>query len=298
MARSCACDRWFSRAASDIGFHALPHIVQLLWFRLAAAALGAEEKGHIRFPCSVAMAVTGMLNRSGTEAASDLAALVDLGWVQLDADGRGLWMRGAKAGAARAEAARINGQRGGRRRKDDTPETYLARRQGHLPLPIAGGRLETQETETEPSAESSRAAAKPIAIEEKQAAAAREKTDFVALGAELADILGLDPARGGHSYGLVKGWLDAGIPADLIRDVARQRAEKARASGMQIRGFLYLRDAVPEAHARAQARTASTDRISDWDRYEAEVMRQWEANGRHGTPMSIDDWRATQRAVA
>ena len=288
MARSCACDRWLTRAASDIGFHALPPLAQLLWFRLLAAAIGAEEKGHLRFPCPVSAAVSRLLNRSETEAAEDIAALVDLGWIDLDDDGRGLWMQGAKAASGRVEAAKVNGLRGGRPRKGETPEAARERRQGSLMLPMVGGAGETHETKPEPNGESLRAAAKPIAIEAKQAAV-RETAEWVSLGQEIAELIGLDPARDRYSALPVKGWMDAGASADLIRDVVRTRVASA---STPIRAIGYFRNAVMEALERA----VPPEPVEP-DGY-AEVIREWERNGRHGVPMSPADWRASRQAAA
>lgn len=287
MARSCACDRWLTRAASDIGFHALPPLAQLLWFRLLAAAISAEEAGHLRFPCLVADAVSRLLNRTVTEAETDLAALADLGWIEADADGRGLWMVGAKARNARAEAARLNGLRGGAPRKGEGKEAYRERRQGNLMLPMAGGAGETQETQAEPNGESSRTAAKPIAIEAKQAAV-RETAEWVSLGEWIADQIGLDPANGKHSYQPVKGWMDAGASAELIREVVQ--AKVARASG-KIRAIGYFRDAVMEA----MQRDAPPAPLEDSGYHQA--CREWQRNGAQGAPPTLEAWRARQAAA-
>ncbi|MBW6399996.1 hypothetical protein KPL78_19200 [Roseomonas sp. HJA6] len=297
MARACLCDRWLNRAAGDMGFRALPLLARMLWFEILAASTLAPEKGVLRFPCSVSDAVSRLVNRTETDVETDLAALADLGWLDLDEDGRSVALPGVKAASARTEAARTNGLRGGRPRKGETRETARERRQGTLMLPMAGGAAETQETETEPRPESSRAAAKPIAIEKKEAADAREETDWVALGAELFVLAGLDPARGHHSALPVKGWLEAGAPPDLIREVVRTVAARPRRDGKPIGNLMYFGRAVMEALDTARARPEPAA-PSDWDLYQAEVMRDWESNGRHGVPMSIDDWRATRRAVA
>jgi len=294
MARSCLCDRWLTRAAADMGFRALPALARLLWFDLLAAAMVAADKGRLRFPCSVSAAVSRLVNRSETDVETDLAALVELGWLDLDDDGRGVALPGVQAASARVEAARSNGLRGGRPRKGETREDARDRRQGALMLPLAGGGAETQETETEPSGESSRAAAKPIAIEAKQAADAREETDWVAIGAELADIAGLDPARGHHSALPVKGWMEAGASADLIRDVVRRVSARPRRDGRPIGSLMFFSRAVMEEVARAAPPPPPVERSTSG--YE-HAFRLWRENGAHGAPPSLAEWRA-QQAVA
>jgi hypothetical protein len=289
MARSCACDRWLTRAAADMGFRALPALARLLWFDILAAATVATEKGHLRFPCSVSDAVSRLVSRSETDVESDIAALVELGWLDLDADGRGVALPGVQAAAARVEAARHNGLRGGRPRKGDTPESYRERRQGTLMLPIQGGPAETQGTETEPNPESSRTAAKPIAIEAKQAAV-REGDDWVSLGREIAETIGLDPAKGHHSALPVKGWMDAGASADLIREVVRTKVAKAASP---IRTIAYFRDAVMEALARPAPSLGTGGRTDDERAIEA-----WQRNGCQGMPMTGAQWRASQQSAA
>lgn len=294
MARTCLCDRWLTRAAADMGFRALPALARLLWFDLLAAAMVAADKGRMRFPCSVSNAVSRLVSRPETEVETDLAALVELGWLELDEDGRGVALPGVQAASARVEAARSNGLRGGRPRKGETREAARDRRQGALMLPLNGGAAETQETETEPTGESSRAAAKPIAIEAKQAADAREETDWVALGAELADLAGLDAARGHHSALPVKGWLAAGASPDLIRDVVRRVAARPRRDGKPIGSLQFFHRAVMEEADRA-APPAMPAQVGTTG-YEA-ACRRWRENGAHGAPPSLAEWRASQAAA-
>jgi hypothetical protein len=294
MARSCACDRLLSRAAGDFGFRALPMLARMLWFELLAAATAAPEKGHIRFLGSVSESVSRLVNRTETDVSADLDALATLGWLDRDDDGRGVWMPGMRSAVARVEAARANGLRGGRPRKGETTEAARERRQGALMLPLQGGHRETQETETEPSGESSRAAAKPIATEE-EAAAAREAPPWVSLAQDLAGIAGLDPARGGWNALPVKGWVEAGVAADVIVETVRAVAARPRAK--PIGSLMFFHKAVMEAHDRARPRDG-LPAAEAMDDYDTEVLRPWQANGCHGVPMRRSDWIATRRASA
>lgn len=290
MSRSCACDRWLTRAAADLGFQALPPMAQLLFFRLLAAASGAEDRGHLRFPCSVSAAVSRLLNRTETETGADLAALADLGWVDLDEDGRGVWMRGAKAASARAEAAQVNGLRGGRPRKGEGREAYRERRQGEMMLALKGGVAETQETEAEPRGESSRVAARLKEDTGKEAAAAREAPEWVSVGMRLAEAAGLDPARGGHNLLPVKGWMDAGASADMLLEIVRRCAARPGYGG--VRSLQYFHQAVMDA-LRDSAPPAPPPQPSG---YEA-ALRAWRDNGCQGVPPTLADWRASQAAA-
>lgn len=291
MARTCLCDRWLTRAAADMGFRALPALARLLWFDILAAAMVAAEKGRLRFPCPVSDAVSRLVSRSETDIETDLAALVDLGWLDLDDDGRGVSLPGVQAATARVEAARSNGLRGGRPRKGETREAARDRRQGTMMLPIAGGTSETHGTETEPNGESSRAAAKPIAIEAKQAADAREETNWVALGMELGEIAGLDAARGRWTCQDVQGWLAAGATPDMIRDVVRTVAARPRRDGRPIGSLKFFDAAVRDAIDRAAPPPPPAARPTSG--YEA-AFRRWKESGAQGAPPRLAEWQASQ----
>lgn len=289
MPRSCICDRWLTRAASDLGFQTLPAAAQLLFFRLLASAAGAEERGRVRFPVPVSVAVSRILNRTETEAETDLAALVDLGWIEVEPDGRSLWLAGAKAQAGRVEAAQINGLRGGRPRKHETPEQARLRRQGSLMLPMAGGAEKPTETEPEPGGESSRAAAASSSTV-KQAAAAGAREGWVALAHRCAELAGLDPARGGWNALPVKGWVDAGVPEDVILETVRTIAARPRSA--PIGSLMFFHRAVMEAHR--QAAPPVRDPVASG--YE-QALRDWQRNGAQGIPPSRAEWQARMAAA-
>jgi hypothetical protein len=289
MARSCLCQRWLTRAAADLGFQALPAAAQLLFFRLLASASNAEERGLVRFPVPVSVAVSRILNRSETEAETDLAMLVELGWVEMEPDGRSLWIAGAKGQAGRSKAAQVNGLRGGRPRKDETPEQARQRRQGSLMLPIAGGPEKPTETEREPNGESSRAAAASSSAVKEAAAAAGARASWVSLAERCAQIAGIDPARGGWNALPVKGWVDAGVPEDVILETVRTVSARPRAK--PIGSLMFFHQAVMEA----KACTPVPGRPSVVDGYR-EALREWQHSGAQGVPPSLAEWQAEHAA--
>jgi hypothetical protein len=290
MPRSCICDRWLTRAAADLGFQALPAAAQLLFFRLLASAAGAEERGRVRFPVPVSIAVSRILNRTETEAETDIAALVDLGWIEIDTDGRSVWMAGAKAQAGRVEAAQINGLRGGRPRKGETPEQARARKQGSLMLPMAGGAEKPTETEREPGVESSRAAAASSSTVQ-EAAAAGARDGWVSLAQRCAEIAGIDPARGGWNALPVKGWVDAGVPEDVILETVRTVAARPRRS--PIGSLMFFHQAVMQAHQAAPAPAGKPSMVDGYQK----ALREWQANGAQGVPPSLAEWQAGRVAA-
>lgn len=292
MGRRCHCDKLFRQLEEDVRLRTLPMAAQMLWLRLMRlAATTPGFDGVLRFGSEFGFLVSVSLAVScaETEVETALGALQRRGLVERTEDGEGLRLPDAEAAATRSEAARINGLRGGRPRKGEGAEAYRARRQGTLMLPIAGGAGETQETQIEPIPESSRAAAKPIAIEAKQAEA-RETPEWVSLGLELCTLAKLDPARGHHTVLPVKGWIDAGASPDMLRQLIRERAARP---GYSAKSLNWFHQAVCEAIKRGTP--AAPIETSG---YEREVMAVWERNGRHGIPMSAAEWRASKQSAA
>jgi hypothetical protein len=131
----------------------------------------------------------------------------------------------------RAASARENGGIGGRPRRGETADQARERRlrQRELPLmsSLEGGVGKTHETQPETRAENPprvrAATASSFASEESKQAAG----GFGELGEEIAEMAGLDPARGTYSFGPVKEWLTAGATAELIREVVERIASRA-----------------------------------------------------------------------
>lgn len=284
MARSCAGDKWLKRTVSDAAFRTLPPMVRHLWLDLVAYATASDTPGQFRFPGSVSASVSMLLSLSETDVQTALETLADLGWAECDADGRTLWLAGARDNAARAEAARINGNRGGRPRKGETAEAARARRQPSFLLPIAGtaGASETQETESEPKRESSRAAC--LASSKEEVAAAPRDVGWVSLASELADLAGFDGASGGWNATPVRGWMERGATPGLLRQVIGAVAARHGYRDRRVRSFQYFEQAVVEAMAAGVA--SSPEPTSPY----AMAMLRWQANGMQGEAPRRSDY--------
>jgi hypothetical protein len=281
MARTTPCERQLMRAAADAAFRVLPPMVRLIWLELYAFAAGAPEKGRIRFLGSVTASVSRLLSIPETDVEAGLETLAALGWVEHDAATNSLWMPGARANTAKAEAARANGIRGGRPRAGETPAQANARKQGNLILPIAGGQAETQGTKPQPMPESSRAVLTNSSLEEK-VSTARETPDWVHLGMKLAEIARLDPARGGHSYHVVKSWMAMqGATEERIAEAVRKVASRPKYDPTRQRIALeYFTAAVTEHLERVRAAAPASDQIVAAIREDAISQRRkaWAAN--------------------
>lgn len=296
MGKRCHCEKLFRRLEEDVRLRTLPMGAQMMWLRLvrlAASTPGFDGALHFGSEFGFLVAVSLAVSCAETEAETHLAALERRGLVLRGEDGASLVIPDVEPAAARSEAARINGLRGGRPRKGESREAYRERRQGNLLLAVAGGAEAHAETQAEPNDESSRAAA-VASSSGKEAAAVREALEWVSLGQELVVIAGLDPARGGWNLMPVKGWMDAGVPADVIRETVR--AVAARPRPKPIGSLQFFHRAVMEAHEAARAAEAPPVRHEPCG-YEA-ALREWQRNGAQGVPPSLAEWRASQDVAA
>jgi hypothetical protein len=257
MARSCPCERVLARLDTDVRLRTLPAAAQMLWVKLMRAALGSHEVGvlHVGTEARFAMLVSIAVSVWETDVETHLETLRNRGLVETDEASGVLRLTDAAAEAARTNAARANGLRGGRPRKGETPEDALRRRQGAflmaLPKP------------TEPNAESSRARLSVQSVSEEQesnlsVSSPREESTLdpavvQALGNELAELAGLDTVRGAFAFQDVRAWLAAKATPDLLRRVVGDVAAKARAAGKTIGSMRYFAAAVRAAIAEAEA---------------------------------------------
>lgn len=294
MARSCLCEPLLRRAADDMGFHALPDYVQLIWFRLLASANSAVVPGILRFFPSVSVGVSRLLTQPETQVETALQTLQQLGLIELDPGGAEVALPGARAAAGRAEAARINGKGGGRPRKGETKEEANLRRQGHLPLPIQGGADGNPKTQQEPIMDSSRASSSSSSdsIKGKEEGISNPpratRPAWSVLGEELAEVALFDKARGFHDHRLIQAWLAEGATPEMIREVVTTVASRPayvakQASSKRAISWTYfnpmMRDAI-EGNGPAQPGTPATppkpSALTDEDR---RLIQLWTDRG-------------------
>lgn len=286
MSRRCACSRLLAALRDDPRLVTLPLAVRMLFLLLAEAAGRAPEPGVLPFadPRRVAL----LVSCAPTEAESGMETLETEGLIRRE--GAGLAVPLVQEAATRSEVARRNGSSGGRPRKGETREQYLARRQGEMILPIAGGAAgKPGETEDAKPADSP-----PVVVGKRDLPspsttppADARVPEWVSLGAEVAEIAGLDGARGGYDFRPVQAWLNEGIaPAAIlaaVRGVVAGRSYEAR----KVRTLLYFGDAVRREADRAgpppPAPLTQAERESEaaaMARIQARIQAQLDACGR------------------
>lgn len=292
MSRRCDCHGLMEMLRRDPRLRLVPLAAQALWMRLADALAQMPEPGVFRLGSRVGSVreVSMLVSAEETETETHLETLLETGLITREADGA-LSVPLPAAASRRAAAAQGNGRFGGRPRRGETAEqARLRRSQTSLMMPISGGASETQETH----GETHLAGAAAAALIDKESKQQREETQVSldTLGAELAEIAGLDPVRGTYDYRPVMDWRGQGVSDALLRQVVGEVAARPSYRPPQTLG--YFRRAVAEAVAAGRdgrhpaARTPTRPEITA---YLAECDA-WDRAGRPGAPPVHPDRRA------
>jgi hypothetical protein len=273
----------------------LPLAARMVFLLLAEAAAETQETGWIPFaePRRIAL----LIRCTETEAETHLETLIAEGLILAERGGLGVPI--VREAADRAAVARRNGAAGGRPRKGETPQQAYARRQGSLPLPIAGGKpSETQHakpaaptttTTTTTSTSSGGGVTFQLGKETESIpgsgkvvcrAREAETQEWVSLGVEVAELAGLDGARGGFDYRPVQAWLNAGYPAEAIRAAVERIAARPGYDPLLVRTLRYFDGAVAEEAARLKAEAEAAPRPRTAEDFEREAAEQRE----------LEDW--------
>jgi hypothetical protein len=303
MGKRCACDRLLKQLDTDLRLRTLPMAAKMLWLqlmRLAASTQGFD--GALRFGSDFGFLASVALSVSCTETELEpnLAALERRDLVRRGDDGESLVLPEAEPSSAKAEAARINGLKGGRRRAGETLDQRRERRQRELLMPLRGGAETHREPTAEPMGSPTTTTSESISIESGSSAA--DQPGWVSLGAEIAGMCGFKAKAGRKAFEPVRAWLEAGATPDHIRGVVREIMENR--PPRCVTGLGYFTGPVTEAMsedrpAHRTAKRAGDGQVSgDPDAYYTEVIRAWEENGRQGVPMRRSDWAAARQAAA
>lgn len=289
MGRRCACERLLEFWEGDPRFALAGASAAAIWLRLVRVLQRMGDSSVLRFGSVVGSVaeIALAIRTQETELEPAINRLAELGLLTREEDGA-LSVPWLAEGAARASSARSNGLRGGRPRKGETKEDMHARRQGHLALPFSGSSAAVAETQPKPKPESSRASTESKTISlSSQSIDARE---LYALTEELAEIAGMDPARGGYNGSDIRMWLTQGATPDLLREVVRTVRHRSDAV---IGTFRYFNKAV--AQALAEGRTAAAPGAGQEPSEYGEAFEDFIARG--GNPArfpSPAEWRAAQ----
>lgn len=217
MGKRCDCGFVMAAFEGDPRLAALPLAVRALWLVLVRRMQALGEVALV-FGSVVpdAREVSLLVSINETELETHLQPLLARGLlVRREADGA-LACPLLEGRRSRSDAARINGLKGGRPRKDGSPP-----RQRTMVLPIVGGAAQVAaEKPEEPSVSPAKLSS---SFQEKAEAKPSLTPELVRrVGEAAAEAAGLDPARGAWTFGPVRSWLEAGADEALILRVVRQ----------------------------------------------------------------------------
>jgi hypothetical protein len=195
--------------------------------------------------------VSLLVSASETETETQLETLRREGLIR--DEGAGIGVPLLLDAPPRAEVARRNGAVGGRPRKGESKEAYRERRQREMLLPLPAAAVAAKPSETQP--------AKPVPTttttvsvssgsSEEGGRSARETPAWVSLGAEVAELAGMDGARGGFDYRPVQAWLAEGATPDQVRAAVQRVVARPGYSARRVHSLRFFDAAVAEQRTR------------------------------------------------
>jgi hypothetical protein len=248
MARRCTCARLIAAVEGDPRLRTLPLAVRMLFLLVAEAAARSPVAGLL--PFGETRRVSLLVSAPETDVETGLETLIAEGLLRRQDGGLGVPI--LLDVPPRAEVARRNGAAGGRPRKGETAEAARERRQGALLLPLAGKPSETQAGNLAPTTTDS---------SQSVSGGDARAPDWVSVGMQVAEIAGLDPARGGYDFQPVQAWMAEGASAERILAAVRGVASRPSYSAAKVRSLRYFDRAV-EAE-RASPSWAASARVED-----------------------------------
>jgi len=260
MSRRCACDRLLELTETDPRFRLAGPAAAMLFVWLVRAAARIGSPGVWPFGSVKETAVGFGIPEPDAETA--LETLRNLGLIERRDDGA-ILIPAAETLSPRQSSGRTGAARGGRPRRGETAEAARERRQREMLLPMPPA-PKPPETGSETLARAATATStSEVAVE---GGSGGNPPEWVSLGAEVAELAGLDPVHGGHDFRPVQGWLQAGHDAEAIRETIRRVAARPGYDGRRVRSLRYFDRAIATgAEPAAVARIGHVPRPSDDD---------------------------------
>lgn len=278
MPRRCLCTLLRQRIATDARLATLPMAAKWLWLSLAERAAETPD-GQVPvgsafgFFAGIAM----LIQVAEPEVETHWETLAARGLVRRDGDV--VIVPDLPAHGGRAAVSRSNGGLGGRPRKGETPEAARLRRmQGAMLLPVPGGATQTQGTQAEtqePGATSSSSIGESLVTH--GAGKPETRVPHAGLGAQVAEIAGLDPIRQRFDYQPVKAWLAAGYSATLILATVREVVDHRSYDPAKVRTLAYFTPAIARAAEDAAPAPAAGPHRTPCPK--AAAIKAWIASG-------------------
>lgn len=291
MSRKCVCEQLLGSEFVQVRMKLVPAAARWVWLMLAKAMAVSDEPGVLKFGSGVGLfaLVSAIASVSETEAETELDNLIRVGLLVRTADDMIAMPAPQRAASKRADAARINGLRGGRPKKADAE-----RAQSSLPLPLPGGAEEKpNENQTRPASVSPTTTA---STSSSVSSSSETETDWVPIARDACEAAGFNDASGLHTYGVVKDWVAAGATRALILEVITAK------TGSHVRTLRYFDKAIREAVQVAKARPPEPAAQPEWERVARsdwnEAVDRWQSYGRKGAVPNLAEYLDRHRGTA
>lgn len=290
MSRKCVCEQLLGSEFVQVRMKLVPAAARWVWLMLAKAMAVSDEPGVLRFGSGVGLfaLVSAIASVSETEAETELGNLIAVGLLTRTADDMIALPAPQRAVSKRADAARINGLRGGRPRKAEAE-----RAQSSLPLPLPGG------AEEKPAGNQTVAASvssTTTSTTNSVSSSSETETEWVPIARDACEAAGFNDASGLHTYGIVKDWVAAGATRALILEVI------AAKTGPHVRSLRYFNAAIREAIQVAKVRPTEPAAQPAWERAARsdwnEAVDRWQAYGHKGAMPQLAEYLARGRDAA
>lgn len=290
MARKCVCDNLMATEFVQVRLRLVPAAARWVWLMLAKAMAVSDEPGVLQFGSGVGLfaLVSAIASVSETEAETEVQNLIGVGLLTRSEDGRIALPMPQKATSRRADAARINGLRGGRPKKAD-----IERAQASLVLPLPGS------ADEKPNGNPTRAALvspTTTSTSSSVSSSSETETDWVPVARDACEAAGFDETSGLHTYGIVRDWMAAGATRDMILELIKRRTTP------KVRSLRYFDQAIREAIRMEAVRPAPVAAQPQWERDARrrwnDDVDAWQAYGRNGEMPNLQAYLAKGREEA
>ncbi len=279
MASRCTCDRIEALLEGLPWFKALPAGARWLCFKLVKLMATAAYDGAI--PYSDAARVSLLVSMEVTETETYLKALLETELLTRDDAGR-LLCPAMEGVSAKARAARENGRKGGRPRKEAALTPQNDARQVVAKLPISGGLSKPNETQRWETPSAGAAPRITTSTEVNGSSTTGLSPEACALGREAMEIAGIVSRR--PDWSPAERWLAAGHSAEHVLTVIRRRAASPSYDASRINGLAYFDKAFGKPAPQPEpVRRDSTPWL--------DAVQAWEEGGRIGPMPQLAQFR-------
>jgi hypothetical protein len=284
MASRCTCDRIEALLEGLPWFKALPGGARWLCFKLVKLMATPAYDGAI--PFSDPARVSLLVSMEGTETETHLETLIEKGLLARDDAGR-LLCPAMEGISARARAARENGRKGGRPRKDAPVTPQNDARQVVAKLPIPGGLAKPSETQRW---ETPSAGAAPRTTTSTEGTTT-ESGAWQELAQKAIAVAGLSMKR--PDWTVARDWLEAGHSAEHVLAVVADVAARPGFRAESVTTLRYFSPAIARQASAGPAPVAAGLSINpDGDSPLARAIRAWEESGHRGPCPTLATLRA------